>query len=229
MHDKEIWTADETRSRMWRLIKDAGWNGTTRKTLMEQMGKSSTSVDWHLTNLVRDDYAEHCLGTGRSWRRVRAGPKLPPIAGLVLDLALAAIDDCPAGMSSEMLCGVVGCGPHELQRALQPAEHDGRIERIVMPMQHGGGLGWRQGTPAVLHTPARLGPAELLHEHVHMLPVVEVDIDRIHHVRNGELFECDMSEGRLRVTSGALTMTLSAAQTGKLLAYLRHLATEAKP
>jgi hypothetical protein len=217
MPETEIWRAGETRTQVWLLIKAAGERGTGRKQLCDATGKSSTSVDWHLTNMARDGYIQRPQGISHAlWM---AGPGLPPIDGLVLQLALAEVDDCPAGVSGEVLCAAIGCTAHVLQRALEPAEAAGRLERIRMPLAYGGGVGWcRPGLAAALQPTQRLAAQDLQHEHVR-LPVHEVDIDRIHAVR-AEAFTCELFNGRLSITTGALAVTLPAEHTQQLLQYL---------
>lgn len=219
----ETWAAHETRSVVWRLIKGAGEHGIGRKALVAAAGKSDTSIDWHLSNLFRDKHIARVQGLGPA--RWKAGPTLPPIAGLLLEMVLPMVEDCPAGVSGELLCAATGAGSLQLLQALEPAEQDGRLERIRMPARYGGGVGWcLPGMSAAAEPPPpRLEPAAMSREHqaVCALQVVEVDIDRIHRVQRHELFECALQPGgRLTLTAGALTMTLSRAQTDKLMQFV---------
>lgn len=212
MDATEIWRAGETRTVVWQLIKAAGEHGTGRKELIEATGKSSTAVDWHVTNMARDGYIQRPPGISHAlWM---AGPNLPPIEGLVLELTLAEVEDCPAGVSGEVLCREIGCSAHVLQQALAPAEADGRLERIRMPLAFGGGVGWRVPRPGQHPPQAPAAP-----QHSVRLPVVEVNIDRIHHVQ-GERFGLELADGRLSMTSPTLAVRLTAEQTHQLLAYL---------
>jgi hypothetical protein len=216
MGASDIWRVDETRTVVWRLIHAAGERGIGRKELIDGTGKSGTAVDWHLVHMARDGYIKRPPGISHAlWM---AGPKLPPIDGVVLDLALEEVDDCPAGVSSDVLCAVIGCSLHLLEKALAPAEADGRLERIRMPLAYGGGVGWcRPGLADALQPPPqRMAAQDMQHEHVR-LPVREVDIDRIHRQPRGERFQCELVAGRLQLTSGPLHYELSAEHTQKLL------------
>lgn len=219
MSETEIWRDDETRTVVWRLIKAAGERGTGRKELCDATGKSGTSMDWHLTNMVRDGHIQRPFCVSHAlWM---AGPKLPPIDGLVLDLALAELDDCPAGVSGDVLCTAIGCTAYVLQQALQPAEADGRLERIRMPLAYGGGVGWcRPGLAEALQPAApRMTAQDMRHEHVR-LPVREVDIDAIHHKQAADRFGAELADGKLHITTGALQYTLPAEHTQRLMMYL---------
>lgn len=219
----ETWADHETRSVIWRLIKGAGAHGIGRKALQAATGKSSTSIDWHLSNMHRDQHVQRAQGLGPA--RWAAGPTLPPIEGLLLEMVLPLVDDCPAGVSGELLCNALGCTAHALLTALRPAEESGQLERITMPPRYGGGVGWcLPGMAAAAAAPApRLEPRTMAREHeaVCALQVVEVDIDRIHRLQRHELFECALQPGgRLTLTQGALTLTLSRASTDKLTQFL---------
>lgn len=219
MHAIDTWRSAETKTVLWKAIRAAGQAGASRKYLLEHSGKSSTSLMWNLTNMARDGYIHRPSGnTARGhWA---AGPRLPPIEGLVLDLALELLDDCPAGMAEPVLSSSIGCGVKALQCALAVAERDGRVERMQMPPAHGGGLGWcLAGMSAAGEAPpARLNSVDLQHEHVRMLPVLEVDIDRIHNVQRGDLFDAVLhDDGRLSITSGSIQFSLPAAHTRRLL------------
>lgn len=201
MSATEVWRPTETRSVIWLLIQAAGDAGIGRTALMEQCVKSATAVDWHLTNMARDGHIQRPEGS-RAPRYV-VGPKRPPIEGLVLTLAMELLEDCPSGVSEHLLCRTIGCSWRELGEALVPAERAGRVERRVMPAAHGGGVGWC--LPG-------MGEPEL--------PVVEIDIDRIHQTQRPDVFAAHLDDGCLSISSGALTMKLSAAHTEKLMAYL---------
>jgi hypothetical protein len=195
------WPAGATKSVIWRLIHAAGEAGTTRMALLHASGKSGTAVDWHLTNLHRDGYIQR--PNDRGLGRWVSGPKWPPVEGLMRDLLLDALDDCPAGMSDEMLCGVLDVPRSEAWTVLQQAEAEGLVKRILLPAAHGGGKGWRLA-PQPGTEPAMT------------LPVFTLDIDHIHRVRREQLFRCALDGGCLSMTLGGLSFKLDAAQTAQL-------------
>jgi hypothetical protein len=213
----DTWAPDETRSLIWRALRAAGERGTTRKELMALVGKSGTSMDWHLTNLLRDGHARRCEGPHGSvrWGQWAAGDRLPPIAGLLLELALAAIDDCPQGLSEAMLCQEVCVTPTHLQQLLAPAEADGRVQRMQMPAQHGGGTGWcLPGMQAAGEQLPVWVPTQADHPDVRSLPVFEVNIDAVH--RKREHFAARISGSALSIECGSLRLQLTPQQTDQV-------------
>lgn len=209
MSAKDAWKANETRTLVWRLIQAAGEAGIGRSALVEKSGKSGTAVDWHLTNLARDRYIQR--PEGQMALRWVTGPVRPPIDGVVLELALEAIEDCPQGVQEQVLRQSIGCGLRELHDAMAAAERAGVVERIAMPPQHGGGVGWcLPGSGPGAAPPSRLQE----------LPVLEVDIDRIHRVHKDDVFAADVKDGCLSITSSTHSLVLSQRHTQKLLTFL---------
>lgn len=208
MSKTETWRATETRTVLWKAIKAAGFAGIGRKALEEATGKSPTSVDWHLTNMVRDGHVARPPGYGHG--RWAAGPTRPPIEGLVLELALEMLQDCPAGVGEKLMCSSIACSLHELGDALQPLAQAGQVERMFMPATHGGGPGWR--------LPEMVDMLRGAHD-LDRLPVMEIDIDRVHRTREDK-FDARLADGRLHITTGALSFTLNEAHTNLLLQYL---------
>lgn len=210
------WKSDDTKSKVWKLVHAAGAHGTKKAALMDALGLSATALAWHLEKMMRDHYV---LRSGRG--QYCPGVRVPPIEGLALEQVLALIDDCPQGVSMVLLCQELQLGAAALFALLEPAEKAGTVERIAMPARHGG-VGWcLPGMQAAGEEPPhRLDAHDLAHPDVAMLPVVEVDIDRIHRVQRGDNFAARLADGKLHITSGALSFTLSEAYTAKLLQYL---------
>ncbi|HMN55609.1 MAG TPA: hypothetical protein PKE15_00045 [Ottowia sp.] len=205
MH-KDEWPATDTRSVVWRLIFAAGPQGMARSALMDAAGKSSTAIDWHLTNLHRDGYIKRTNDRSRGdW----AAAKWPPIAGLVRDMALEALEDCPAGVSDDVLYSALQVPWADSLAVLEQALADGLVQRIEIPVAHSSSYGWRL--------------AKAKDEPELLIPVFTADIDRIHRTRAEQpssSLDCRMLGERLQLVVNGLTVTLTEGQTGKLADYL---------
>jgi hypothetical protein len=234
---KDVWDRNETRSRVWLAVKAAGEQGIFKGALDRAVALSGSAVDHHLKNLMRDHYVRRPDNADGHpvWGRYCAGDQVPPIDGYGLQCALELLDDCPGGVSVDLLCKELGLTARELTLLLEPIEREGNVQRMQIPLQHGGGMGWRLhginadtefinplATPVVRVEDTRPQPAELL-----SLPVVEVDIDRVHRVR-GSKFDCKIgSDGSLTIDTGVVQLTLQAHCARQLMHMLApHVAAE---
>lgn len=167
------WEQDHTRAQIYRAVQAAGDAGISRSALREQIARAASVVDLGLKRMLEEG---HLARTPWDWYRV--GERIPPIRGTTAEMALSVLDDCPSGISLELLADELMAETSDALRALQQLEAQGRAERIAIPPEHGG-TGWRLCPAAPDPHAAESAPAEVLE-----VPVfVELDIDRIHHLR----------------------------------------------
>lgn len=194
------WKRSDTKSLVWLAVHAAGTQGAKKAALMDQMSLSATAMEWHLENMMRDQYVVRS-----GWGHYCSGERVPPIEGYALQRAIELLDDCPQGVSLTVLCDELQLGAAALFALLEPAEQAGQVQRIVMPRQHGG-VGWQL-----------VAGQDVADAALQTLPVYEVDIDRIHRVQRPDLFKAELVDGRLAITSGAQSVTLPAEHTQRLL------------
>lgn len=218
---KRGWHPESTKSQVWKLVESAGWNGIRRIDLLRALPVvSESAVDLALADLQRGGHLRKA-----AWGHyVADADMVPPIEGLAEQRALQMIDDCPHGISELIMCAELKVGPTQLRATLAAAEAAGRIERMMLPAQHGGGLGFRLRRVAG-DVPPPMPMSEMAHPDMRV-PVMTVDIDRIHNVHRRDLFDAELRpDGRLRITSGSVTMELPKHHTAALCQYLLQPAT----
>ena len=166
------WERDFTRAQIYAAVQAAGVAGIARSALHGQIARAGSAIDAGLKRMLEDG---HLARTPWDWYRV--GDRIPPIRGTIAEMALAVLDDCPSGISVALLADEMMTEADDALRALQQLEAQGRAERIAIPPEHGG-TGWRLcGADADTH--AATPPTQVLD-----VPVfVNLDIDRIHHLR----------------------------------------------
>lgn len=216
------WTEEGLRTRLYRAVEAAGAAGASREQLHGASPRHASTVN----NTVRE-LCEYGYLARTAWGTYVPGPQLPPIPSLPAERALALIDDCPPGVGWMVLARELGLSLGGVEALMRPLAAAGQVESITMPARHGGGPGWcMPGMRAAGEEPqpARLQAAQLQHPDVRV-PVVTVDIDRIHRVQEGtarDVFDAQLhADHGLTITSGAITLRLPPGHTAALVDYLQ--------
>lgn len=140
------WRAENTRARLYLAIRAAGAVGLSRKAAIQACaGVGESAVDNLLYVLASMGYCMAAKAPGKPGRYTVTAHCNKPVLLYVslLPVLLDMIDDCEAGVSERVLCDELCIAPELLQRTLKPAIQSLQVERIMIPLAHGGGRGYR--------------------------------------------------------------------------------------
>lgn len=234
---RDFWNRGSLRSTMYLAIVGAGPVGLRKADLLQAVSSLDPTrkhFDNQLAMLKAGDFVRLEEGLGPrgqyGFYRVTAECKAPPIRGLLAMHAVQAIADCPAGVTDQVLADEMSIKPTELAWLLRRAVDLNIVQRMVMPMSHGGGAGWAMVPGAdpmallqdmrnrldmeksVLKVAPRPANADV--------PVDDASADPFEVKVDDECSFAIAHDGALVIDSGGVRMALAPRHVGALLGHL---------